>query len=356
MGRTLNFVIAATIAVGCLISSSQTGFSQQAKGANQKGADAQKRPAISQDMLRVLQFWEKSSSRIKKLRGKHHRIILNHTFKTEMQSRGVFYYEGPDKGRMDIEPINIQDGAKSKRIDPTTNKPYMLDTDRAEKWICDGKKIWEIDEKEKIATQIDVPPTHQGQNIMEGPLPFLFGMPAEMAQDRYELSFVKPLNADRQFIWLEIKPRWKQDSANWSVARLRIDKKTFLPNAVQMVEPGGNLETTYIFEDLVVNGLQMPWRDPFQPNLRGYKLNVLAGGGPQKPVVPSVVNLHGKAAEKVIKGAGYKVQWMRGDPPSKKEFTHVVYEQYLKASAELQKGQTVKLRLYTPPQKGASRQ
>lgn len=354
MGRTLNFVIAATIAVGCLLSNSQVGFSQQAKGTNQKQANAKQRKPISQDMLRVLQFWEKSSSRIKKLRGNHHRIILNHTYKTEMQSRGVFYYEGPDKGRMDIEPITIKEGAKSKRIDKKTNKPYDLITDRPEKWICNGKKIWEIDVKEKVATEIDVPPSNQGQNIMEGPLPFLFGMPAEMAQDRYELSFVKPLNADRQFIWLEILPRWDMDAQNWSKARLRIDKQTFLPSAVQMVNPGGNLETTYIFEKLVKNSLDLPWRNPFQPSLRGYKLNVM-GTGPQKQVVPSVVNLHGKAAQKVIEGAGYKVQWMRGDPPPSQKFKHVVYEQFPKASAELEKGQSVKLRIYTPPKKGASR-
>ena len=54
----------------------------------------------------------------------------------------------------------------------------------------------------------------------DGPLPFLFGMKAEKAKIRYQLSLKKN---DEDVIWLEVLPRLEKDSANWVKAVVIIE-------------------------------------------------------------------------------------------------------------------------------------
>src|SRR5262249_32565747 len=104
-----------------------------------------------------------------------------------------------------------------------------------------------------------------------GPLPFLFGMKAEKAKLRYKLSLKKN---DGNEIWLEVLPRWKEDSANWSRATVIIEAKTYKPRAVKLLDPTGS-ESVHVFKKVVVNERRgFLDKDPFKPNLRGYKIVV----------------------------------------------------------------------------------
>ena len=125
----------------------------------------------------------------------------------------------------------------------------------------------------------------RGQNIINGPLPFLFGMPPEKAKLRYQFTLLKE---NKQKVMLAVKPRWQQDAANWREAKVILDKNNrYLPEAVQLIDPTGNLETVYTFGRLIVDKTQIIFRDPFNPHLFRYKLVTKAppAGPAKKPLV-----------------------------------------------------------------------
>lgn len=315
-------------------------------------------PHSTPDKIRkVLQKWEEKTAYIKNIKGDHHRIILNHTFKTEMQSRGRFFYEAPDKGRLEIEPIKLKEGTRSKRIDKKRNQPYDLMTDRPETFIFDGKFYWEMDNEEKFAVQISRDKSSEGElafyillsrpSLVDFVCPCVLGGSADELEQRFNWKLIKPLDADDRFIWLEAQPRWEQDLAVYQSINLRLDKRSFLPSAVKTTGVGGNLSRTYLFENLVVNEIDTSAENPFIPDLTGFEVRKPLE--PKKLAVPNVLGLHGKNAQKLIEDAGLKVKWVRGPMPPEPKYKLLVYEQCPKASEKLEKGSKVKLTLYYDP-------
>jgi len=308
---------------------------------------------LSPEMLQLLKDWERHSGMIKKLEGKHRRYVYDKMFKVEKRSYGEFYYEAPDKGRIDISAVKIRKGAVSKIIDKDTGKPYSLQADAPEEWICDGEGIWQINVAEKTAENIPIPPESRGKNIMEGPLPFLFGMPAKKAQARYHLAFNprQPKEKRKTEIWLMIKPKLPSDAANWSSAKVVLDRATYLPNEVQMVDTSGNLITVYVFSKRKVNQNSiLPWNNPFKPNLRGYAILPRNGGaaepGKGKPMLPVLIGMNGQKAQSTLKKLGYKVEFVRGVPAANPTLEYVVSAQVPRAGTPFAKGQTVRVTLF----------
>src|SRR4029079_11788670 len=96
----------------------------------------------------------------------------------------MFAYEMPDKGAYEFKGSEIPARAVSKMKD-ADDKPYALKPDKSERWFCNGKEVMKIDDPTKTYEKVPIPEEHQGENIIEGPLPFLFGMKAEAAMRRY---------------------------------------------------------------------------------------------------------------------------------------------------------------------------
>lgn len=234
---------------------------------------------LSPELEQVLKDWELHTSRFKTMAGSFSRFKYDKTFEVEKRADGKFVYEAPDKGNYELWGAKIENGAVSKK----KNKkgiPFDLKSDEPERWVCNGKKVIKIDAKEKTYEEVEIPPESQGQNIIDGPLPFLFGMKADKAKLRYRLELKK---RDDSEIWLEVTPKLPKDAANWSKAMVIIEAKTFKPKAVKLQDPTG-AESVHVFKDIVVNEKRGFFdRDPFKPSLRGLKL-VLN----EKPAAPAV--------------------------------------------------------------------
>src|SRR5690606_38106001 len=92
------------------------------------------------------------------------------------------------------------------------------------------------------------------------------------------------VNTPEQII-VAAKPRRRADAANYREAKIKLDPKTYLPAAVQLIHPSGNQSTVYIFSDVVANKNRIIDRiwgiDPFTPKLAGYRLEgkVVAAAG-----------------------------------------------------------------------------
>ncbi|MGE5192081.1 MAG: hypothetical protein ACM3U2_06220 [Deltaproteobacteria bacterium] len=223
---------------------------------------------LSPELEKVLKDWEFHTSQFKTMAGEFSRFKYDKTFEVEKRAEGKFTYEAPDKGSYQLWGAKIEKGAVSKKLDKGGN-PFALKPDDSDRWICNGKKVVKIDDKEKTYEEVAIPPESQGQNIIDGPLPFLFGMKAEKAKLRYKLELTKN---DGSEIRLEVLPRRKEDAANWSKATVIIDAKTYKPRAVKLVDPTG-AESVHVFSKVVVNERKGFFdKDPFKPNLWGYKL------------------------------------------------------------------------------------
>ncbi|MBC7820065.1 MAG: hypothetical protein IAG10_24545 [Planctomycetaceae bacterium] len=243
---------------------------------------------VSPELRQILDDWEQHSSQIKSLHGKHTRFLYNHVFEIEKRSNGKWYLETPDKGRIDlvgIPPKLVGIPPKkevSRKIGKQSGHPYRIEPDQEQMWICNGDEILigNVNGDEKTYEVAPVPPHLRGTNIVNGPLPFLFGMKAVDAQKRYELTL---LSNDKSSVKIRIVPRFQTDRDNYKMAEIILEKARYLPTAVRLLDPTENVETVYLFEIIDVNDRSLRTKlgtifggdiDPFRPDMKkkGYKL------------------------------------------------------------------------------------
>jgi TIGR03009 family protein len=315
-------------------------------------------PKIDPKLLRVLQEWYRSSAAIEKLEGRHKRFTYDYIFNVEKQAVGEFYYRAPDAGRIDLMPARVKavngKPPENKKRHPVTGEVVVLrvQADAPQRWICDGTRIVVIDDVQKTAQQFNIPKEAQGVNIMDGPLPFLFGMPPQKALARYD---IKLLVANEKLYELFVRPKLAADKANYKWARVQIERTSMLPIAVQMMDPTGLRETVYTFPEIKKNPRKplIPWmaKDPFNPKLKGYAIQApipeVKIAGPTGKV-PSIVGFNFKQAEAKLKQAGYGVELKRGPPAINKELVHHVASQLPKGRSVLKPGSVVRVTLFMP--------
>ena len=261
-------------------------------------------PELVKELDRILEFWSASSEDITRLQGKHFRIVYDTAFEVEKQSEGEFAYEKADKGRLDITPVEVtpqleaareQEVAKAKaegrkpavRVGKD-GKPFAIVMEQPERWSCDGQRVYSLDMEKKEAIVAQLPADMQGKNIMDSPLPFLFGMPPEKAKHRFTIFFTNgQFDPKSGRAKLTIYPRLPQDATNWRQADVILDLKEFLPTAVQLLDPAGTKITVYRFQDFKKNGegwignwINMDAKTRFTPDLRDFQVQVV---GEEKP-------------------------------------------------------------------------
>jgi TIGR03009 family protein len=255
--------------------------------APQKPARPEPEPLrkLSPELEQILVDWEEKSSKIKRMSGKFKKIVYDDVFAVEQHGEGEFYYEAPDKGAYEVQGIQFAPDAKSATRKDQENKPYKLEALREERWVCTGQTILQITDADRTYQSVDIPLENQGANMIDGPLPFLFGMKAEQAKKRYHLA-LNPNNKNEKLVWLMVKPKWRQDAENYQLAEVMLDRSTFLPTAVRTVDPTGKKVTVHTFpsRDMNVNPIKLPLvSNALKPNLKGYKQILPAGPAAEQP-------------------------------------------------------------------------
>jgi TIGR03009 family protein len=192
-----------------------------------------------QDLMAVLSGWEQHSSKIDLLRchieileydltfpitvpatapGQPQQIKPNHLWQGELK------YQAPDKAWFEAQS--------------TTAK---------QKWIVDGKSVYQFDFAGQKVIRRDLPPELQGAGIGDGPLPFFFGAKANKLLHRYFMRLVTPQNVAEKQIWIEAYPRFQFDAANFRRATVILDRHAMLPSAVEIYSPSGNERSVHKF-------------------------------------------------------------------------------------------------------------
>ncbi len=349
-------IIPALLTIICATSVSAQQAGQPRSGSQSGGQQAQ----VDPDLWEVLKNWSEKSAAITRLEGHVVRRKYESTFGVEYLGEGYFYFESPDKGRLDLNPYEVTEQMLQARQKPDARvrrkngKPYKLQSDQPEKWICDGLRVITMEVEKKSATVSQLPEELRGTNIMNGPMPFLFGLPPNEAVSRFRLTLVQRPTARNPYARLHAEPKRAHDAKAWKEAEVILDTRTGLPAHVKLLRPSGTLEEVYSFdpEKLKVNAraggiLELIGKNPFKVNLRGYQVNV---NDPGKPVVPDLVGLPHTEAEARLKKLGLKkeqISKIRGDAAQRPEDVYHVQDQVPKPGTPIDGSIRVSMRLWT---------
>ncbi|MCR9197477.1 MAG: hypothetical protein NXI04_02425 [Planctomycetaceae bacterium] len=349
---------------------------------------------VSAELNRLLTDWSASSDRIEQLHGKHQRRVYDLAFETERISQGEFGYQKPDKGRITMTPMKITKELLASRNRPDARverkkdgTPFDLRPDNPERWLCDGERVYDIDEAAKEARVAQLPPEQRGKNIMNTPLPFLFGMPPRQAIKRFRIKIVRDFRPQQQYVALQIEPRTMADRRSWIMAQVMLDTKSYLPRSVRLTDPARTKETTYTFYDMSTRtNLLSIWSNPWDPKLKGYKIQIvhptegqpagnladngntrpgIAAPGPGQPpgrqapgrattarVFPNLKHVAHDKAEQALIAAGIpkdNIKKKQAGPAPQANLIYRVSAQYPAAGKPLDTRAEVVLMIYTAP-------
>lgn len=182
----------------------------------------------------VLAAWESSTGRIKRYSCDLQRWQFNPGFYDQgyfSHAVGTLRYQSPGKGEFKVEEVkSLTEKGPPAKYAVNPREPH------GEHWICDGEWVHILDQNKKTALRVQMPPEFRGQLVYRSPLPFLFGINAEEAKQRY---WIRPLMVpDRPGeLWLEVKPKRADDAGNYSRVQVILDREDILPSGLIVFMP-----------------------------------------------------------------------------------------------------------------------
>ena len=199
----------------------------------------------------ILQMWETESAKIKTFNCQFERWEYDLVFGPSSEiplfkSIGQLSYSKPDKGSFKIEQIRTY-----KQESEDQPGDWILEKNKVgDHWVCDGKATYEYNHEKKQLIVRPIPENMQGQAIVDGPLPFLFGAEAEKLKRRY---WIRSKASNQASIHLEAYPRRQVDAANYQRVEIMLDRKMMMPTAIQVHLPNAQERAVYMFKDPKVN-------------------------------------------------------------------------------------------------------
>ena len=228
-------------------------------------------PIEQQFVDQILQMWENESTKINTFSSRFELWEYDLVFGPgaeipAIKSVGQLTYSKPDKGSFKIEEIRRYQPKDATARTPTRGLGFAGKRSWHH-WVCDGKAVYEYKHKKKQLVVQPLPPELQGQEIVNGPLPFLFGAKAAELNRRY---WIRSKQGNPATIWLEAYPRSQADAANYHHVEIMLDRKSMQPEAIKVHSPNNQSHSVYMFDKPTING----------------KLNALLGGLFNAPRTP----------------------------------------------------------------------
>lgn len=226
-------------------------------GAAQAKAKAAARPdpEAERKLDELLSEWEVQSAQIK---------TLDVTFYRKDVSKvvgDVEYYEGrallqsPNLAVLDTKKIKLaQDEAKlfeeaRKAVGPDgkwARDPNIIPADRVsffDRIVCSGESIFHYDGAVRQIFEYPLAKNQQAAMMQQGPLPFLFNMKKEQVLQRYTMKLAQE---DATKYVVQVVPKEAMDRNAFKQAVIYLNKKTFLPDMLVLVESNDNMQLHYL--------------------------------------------------------------------------------------------------------------
>ena len=244
-------------------------------------------PAHAKYVNDLLDYWEQNSQRVAKykcsfLRYEYDSDSVNwrdpqsNRLAAHKIIQGEIRFAAPDRARYETTKA-MQFFKPPQRQGEQAEYREINDQTALERWICDGKSLFDFDFTNKRLYETTIP-EHMRGNVAESPLPFIFGAEKKAVLERYWVRSVTPQGVENEY-WLELFPKKSKDAQNYSKIELVIAKEDFLPKAMHLYSTGydpkrGNETSRYfMFEKREVNSQLDKLRDFFgvfvRPRLPG---------------------------------------------------------------------------------------
>jgi TIGR03009 family protein len=170
-------------------------------------------PASDATLDAHLLRWEQEMKKVETLSAEITRVVKVKSFDTATKLVGWAAYKKRGTGAAALNQAAMELRQEGKR-------------DFQEKIVCTGTRFFQFLPAQKEIKVIELPKPREGGVTDEGPLAFMFGMPAKEARTRYDLRLAKE---DRYYIYVDVSPRLPQDKGDFRRARLVLNKDSFLP-------------------------------------------------------------------------------------------------------------------------------
>lgn len=224
---------------------------------------------------KLLGYWETSSEKVKQFSCQFKRFDYDSgqvQYRDPQDNRlaaaivkvGEIRYAAPDRGFYETVKTWI---FKSPPNQPGEEAVYeeVQGESALEKWICDGKAVYEFDFNLKVLYEDEIPAEMRGTQIVNSPIPFLFGAKKDDILNRYWARPVAQSNENEY--WIEAYPKRIEDARMYSKVEIVLAKEDFLPKAIHAYLPQynpekGNFESRYfLFENREVNDRLARFKD-----------------------------------------------------------------------------------------------
>jgi TIGR03009 family protein len=220
------------------------------------------------DQLDVaLARWEKAMGSINSFVAQCTRTSINKTFQTtEVYEGAAKYLKTSTDNRASLELYK-----KNRR-------------EVFEKFICSGTYLYEFSPKDQEIRVHEMPKPPAGQVADDNFLSFLFGMKANEAKRRYQLTWLPPPPKDTWYHYIDIRPLSPADKSDFTRARLVLTASTFLPRQLWFEQPNGN-EVSWDFPQVATNTELRPqeFAEPTVP--QGWRMVRVPRQGPAARVI-----------------------------------------------------------------------
>ena len=243
--------------------SAQAGAAQAAAPRSPQLPPGFPLPADEQQYVeKVLDYWQQTSDKVK-----HYKCdFLRYDYDTEFvnirdprtnqlyahhQGTGEIRFAAPDKARFETTKVFKFTGAPKEQGGNAIYEPLkghsMWGRTINECWVCTGQSVFSFDFEQKARHEEKIPPRLQG-NVVESPLPFLFGAKKDDVMKRYWVRYIPKYETDAQGqkklieneIWLDIYPKRINDAQTYSKVELILSADDFMPLAIHMYAPNYN--------------------------------------------------------------------------------------------------------------------
>ncbi len=214
----------------------------------------------------LLVIWERESDKIQLFKSDFRLYEYDATWNPDGVAQriclGEVRYSKPDMGFYEIKAIHVAtptvDPARQKDPDVKKRFDFPLSQEQGEKWICDGKAIFEFAATKKQVIERRLPDELKGKAISDGPLPFVFGVEAEKLKKRYWLRVITP-QGEQATTWIEAYPKFRADASNYQRIEIILRNQDLMPQAVQVFlpsnQPDKKVSKVYMFENPQANGV-----------------------------------------------------------------------------------------------------
>ena len=238
-------------------------------------------------LAKVLDYWQHKSSTIKRSTASFRsweydpqlcqfRDPKTNKLVAHKIQDGKIRFANPDKGQYEVEQMWVFEPKKDAngQLQPAYNASQSKSG--LEKWICDGKSIYEYDFQDSRLYETEIPAQLRGNEIVNSPLPFfLFGAKKELMLNRYWLRPVTPRSAKNE-IWLEAYPKTLTDARNYKKLEIILSTEDWLPRSLHIYSPNYDIaknpqSRAYEFRDRRMNGQLTAIQDFFKVFVRPQK-------------------------------------------------------------------------------------